>query len=79
MLFKPIATVGRSLPHFELAAFEPETIKLMGEAFDRAKVKLGYKPPRVIQEYIASRILEAANGGERDVERLIAAALIGVA
>jgi hypothetical protein len=67
MLIKSIVTVFA-------VAFEPETIKLMGDAFDRANARLGYKPPNVIQEYIANRILGAANRGERDVERLIAAA-----
>jgi hypothetical protein len=69
MLFKPLATVSP-------VAFDPETIKLMGEAFDRAKARLGYTPPSVIREYVANRILGAANRGEWDVERLIAAALV---
>jgi hypothetical protein len=54
MLIKPITTVSP-------VAFAPETIKLMGEAFDRAKARLGCKPPSVIHEYIANRILGAAN------------------
>ena len=50
MLFKPIATVSP-------VAFEPETIKLMGESFGCARKQGSGTRPRVsIQEYVANRL-----------------------
>ena len=63
MLSRPITGDG---------VFDPEATKAMGEAFDRAK---GQMPAVSRQEYIAIRILEAARSGERNVDRLSAAAL----
>ena len=52
--------------------FDPEATRAMGEAFDRAKEQM---PSASRQESIAIRILEAARSGERNVDRLSAAAL----
>jgi hypothetical protein len=51
--------------------FGPEATKAMGDAFDRAKRQI---PATSNQEAVALRILEAARHGERDVDRLSAAA-----
>jgi len=53
--------------------FDPEATKAMGEAFDRAK---GQLPSASRHEFLAIRILEAARSGERDIDRLSAAALV---
>jgi hypothetical protein len=60
------------------ASFDADATRLMGYAFDRAVVHLVVRPPKVVQECMASRIIESANAGERDVNRLSAAALGGI-
>jgi hypothetical protein len=58
------------LPKFHYAMFDPETTRLMGEAFDLAQSVLAFPPPLVVQECMANRIVEAARHGERDLKRL---------
>jgi hypothetical protein len=65
------------LPIFDDIAFGPTRTKAMGEAFDRALKLFDVTPPKIVQETIANRIIEAAHQGERDVDRLLDAALVG--
>jgi hypothetical protein len=50
--------------------FDPETTKVMGEAFDLAYSVLAIPPPPVVQECMVNRIIQAARDGERDLKRL---------
>jgi hypothetical protein len=59
-------------------SFDADATRLMGYAFDHAIVHLTVRPPKIVQECMANRIIEAANAGERDVIRLSAAALNGM-
>ncbi|MCC6887720.1 MAG: hypothetical protein IT536_04220 [Hyphomicrobiales bacterium] len=52
--------------------FDPETTKAMGEAFDSACEGVALQP--ALRELMAMRIVQVAQGGERDVERLRARA-----
>jgi hypothetical protein len=58
--------------------FEPETIALMSEAFDAAcKVLHHFGGLEAVREVLARRVIVAASIGERDPDRLCAAALVG--
>ena len=70
---RPMASI---IPFLRQNAFDPEITKLMGEAFDAACEELGDRaPPALVKEVIAKRIIETAEKGERDPERLRAKAL----
>jgi hypothetical protein len=57
-------------------AFDPEAIAAMSEAFEAVCNELNEAgQPRVAPEVVATRIIAAARGGERDPVRLRAAAL----
>ncbi len=76
----PLHKIGRAmsyLPIFADAAFGPTRTKIMGEAFERALKLFDVAPPKIAQEALANRIIEAAHKGERDVDRLVDAALVG--
>ena len=52
-------------------AFEPETVRLLGSAFDMACSMLERTPnPVMTREAVARGIMDAAKQGERSVERL---------
>jgi hypothetical protein len=51
------------------ASFGPETTRLLGLAYERACE--GVVADVLVREALAKRIIEAANRGERDVEKLI--------
>ena len=58
-------------------AFDPETVKLMGQAFDDACRQLGLADRTdPLTAIIAGNIIAAAVAGERDPQRLRAAALL---
>ena len=57
------------------AAFDPETIQLMGSAYEKATVGLDEISDR---EIVAKRIIEAASRGERDLDKLVAYAVAGL-
>ena len=57
------------------AAFDPETIRLMGSAYEKATVGLDEISDR---EIVAKRIIEAASRGERDLDKLVAYAVAGL-
>ena len=66
------------LPVFEHAAFDCQTTQLMGEVYDCiCQMPIARTWPQIVREVIASRIIEAAHGGERDPDRLRACALVG--
>ena len=65
--------MGSILPFLRKAgiAFDDHTTKAMGEAFDAACIALHDSgQPQIVYEVIAKRIIDAAKGGERDVDRL---------
>ena len=64
---------------FQSASFNPETLKVLCEAYDKARASLrDTGQPRILNEVIASRIIAMAKQGERDPDRLCAKALIGL-
>ena len=69
------------IPYLPRGVFDDETTKAMGEAFDAACKALhpSGKPEKVAQNAVARRIISATQKGERDVTRLSAAALTGLA
>ena len=67
-------------PHrlIEGAAFEPETIELLIEAYEAAVMLVGKGQPLPVLETIAKRIVEIAGNGERDPRTLVEYAIRGV-
>lgn len=60
---------------FSNAHYDPETLAILDQAFNEAchEVMLAANPPmdtKVIRDTVAKRILDAAETGERDLERL---------
>jgi len=63
-------------PFVEPGAFDPETMRLLGQAFESVCAQLhDTGQPLIVREVIAKRIIEAAKRGERDPDRLAAAVL----
>jgi hypothetical protein len=56
-------------------SFDPETTRLMGEAFDAVCAYLGPSQSPLVYEEAAGRIIDAARRGERDPMMLRAAGL----
>ena len=67
-------------PHrlIEGAAFDPEVLDLLIEAYDAAVKRVGKGQPAFVLETMAKRIIEMADGGERDPQRLAEYAVRGV-
>jgi hypothetical protein len=64
------------VPIFRSDGFDAEVTQNLGKAYDIACHSLHPKGrPRVLQEALAKNIVEAAQRGERDPERLAAIAL----
>jgi hypothetical protein len=64
---------------FAQAAFDPEDIRILTDAYERARKSLHDKgQPAIVQEIIAKRIIALAKDGERDPDRLCADALIAL-
>ena len=64
------------LPFLREAVFDPETTKVMSEAFDMACLALaGHGDIARLQQDLAKRIIQHAQYGERDPARLCDAAL----
>ena len=61
-------------PFLSGQTFDPETVRLMGVAFESARAAVK-RPGDLTDEMIAKKIIELANAGERDVEVLGGAAL----
>jgi hypothetical protein len=68
-------------PHrlIEGAAFEPETIQLLIEAYEAAVMHVGRNQPHVVLETIARQIIELAGAGERDPKKMVDYATRGIA
>jgi hypothetical protein len=67
-------------PHrlIEGAAFEPDTIRLLIKAYDAAVQRVGGDQPLLVLETIARQIIEIANTGERDPQRMVEYATRGI-
>jgi hypothetical protein len=67
-------------PHrlIEGAAFEPEVIALLIQAYETAVGRVGKGQPLPVLEALAMRIIETAVQGERDPQQIVAYALRGV-
>jgi hypothetical protein len=60
----------------EGASYDPETVRILCAAYDRAKQELHDSgQPEIVREILAQRILDMAEKGERDIARLCAGAL----
>ena len=60
-------------PYLESHRFDPETKRVMGIAFEMARVALRLSDRTdVASEIIATRIIQLANAGERDADLLCA-------
>ncbi|HYC17299.1 MAG TPA: hypothetical protein VEC94_08835 [Pseudolabrys sp.] len=61
---------------FHAAAFDPETVKLLCDAYERARKSLhDTGQPDIVNEIIAQRMIALAKQGERDPEKLCEGAL----
>ena len=64
------------VPFFRDRGFDAEATQALGKAYDTACRSLHAKGrPPVVQEYLAKKIIESAQRGERDPDRLAAIAL----
>jgi hypothetical protein len=64
------------IPFFKDCAFDSQTTRVMGSAYERACQSLhDIGQPDLVKEIIARRIIAVAQGGERDVDRLCELAL----
>jgi len=67
------------IPFFKDCAFDPTATEVMGSAYDRAcKALHDIGQSDIVREVIARRIIEVAQTGERDPERLCARALFAL-
>ena len=62
----------------EGAAFDPEVIALLIQAYEAAAKRIGKGQPLPVLEAIATRIIETAVHGERDLQKMVAYAVRGV-
>jgi len=60
------------------AAFEPETIQLLSEAYDKAAAIVGKNQPLLVLETVANQIIEIAGRGERDPQKMVEYAIRGI-
>jgi hypothetical protein len=69
-------TEAAILPFFKDAAFDPGTTETMGRAFEQACTALQDSgQPDLVKEVIAKRIVQVAEPGERDPDKLCERAL----
>jgi hypothetical protein len=67
------------IPFFRDKAFEPQATQIMGAAYDKACETLhGVAQAELVKEIIAKRIVQVAQSGERDPERLCARGLLAL-
>ena len=68
-------------PHrlIEGAAFDPEIIALLIQAYEAAVKLVGKGQPAPVLETMAKRIIEIASSGERDPQKMVDHAIRGVA
>ena len=62
----------------EGAAFEPEVIALLIQAYEAAVKRMGKGQPPIVLETLAKRIIDVAGTGERDLQKMIDYAMRGV-
>lgn len=62
-------------PFLHDASFDPETVEILGQAFDTAAARFSGTTLPGTRRAIAILIIDAAKGGERDLDRLVAAGL----
>ena len=68
--------MGTILDLFHEAGFDPETVKTLGDAYEKARKSLhDTGQPQIVNEIIAQRIVALAKQGERNPDRLCAGAL----
>ena len=61
---------------FRVTAFDPDTVDVLGEAYNKACRSLhDTGQPYIVNEIIARRIIALAHTGERDPDQLCAGAL----
>jgi hypothetical protein len=67
-------------PHrlIEGAAFDPEVIALMIQAYETAVKRVGKGQPLPVLEALATRIIETAVDGERDPQQMVEYAIRGI-
>jgi hypothetical protein len=70
-------TMASIVPFISNAIFEPEDIKAMSDAYDRAleKIRDFGHPNKIVKEIVAKRIIKLAKAGERDLHRLCDSAM----
>ena len=68
--------MGDIVELFRKSDFDPETVRVLCDAYDRASRSLHDNgQPDIVKEVIARRIISLAQKGERDPDRLCARAL----
>ena len=64
------------VPFLREASFDPGMVKAMSDAYDKARRELHDRgQPHIVNEIIATRIIEVARHGERNPDRLCEQAL----
>ena len=67
------------IPFFKDCAFNPQATQVMGAAYEKACEALhDIGQPDIVKEIIARRIIEVAQTGERDIDRLCERALLAL-
>ena len=65
--------MGDIVEFFRKSDFDPETVKVLCDAYDKASKSLHDNgQPDIVKEVIARRIISLAQKGERDPDRLCA-------
>jgi hypothetical protein len=71
--------MGEIVQLFRATAFDPETVKTLCVAYDKAsKLLHDAGQPEIVNEVIAQRIIALAQKGERNPDRLCKGALIAL-
>ncbi|HMF21979.1 MAG TPA: hypothetical protein VKG24_07610 [Pseudolabrys sp.] len=71
--------MGAIIELFRSAAFDPETVKTLCDAYDKARKSLhDTGQPPIVNEIIAARIIALAKAGERNPDRLCEGALVAL-
>jgi hypothetical protein len=67
-------------PHrlIEGAAFEPDVVALLIQAYETAVKRVGKGQPLSVLEVLATRIIETAVRGERDPQQMVEYAIRGI-
>jgi hypothetical protein len=71
--------MGAIVDLFRATAFDPETVKTLCDAYDKARKSLhDTGQPHIVNEIIAERIIALAKAGERDPDKLCEGALVAL-